>query len=181
MLAPPPFFAARAPLPPRVGPAFCRETLARLGNPPYRLWLPWEGAGPLLSCLVCHAARDGDPESGPCARLTVGGGAGWGVLRVVRQTKEPRLSGFPPKFPLSEVETERSGCPRPHPLPVLWPFPAGEAPHLLCGEELIWLLRLHYGVLKAISLSLVRPVPLSPGEGWVNEKWIQFQATGLGT
>lgn len=77
----------------------------------------------------------------------------------------------------------KRGIPRGHPLPVLIPFLAGEAPRIiLCGgEQLIWLVRLHCGASKALSLlSVCRVFPQLRGRQ-SEEKMDSVGAIGMGS
>lgn len=73
----PPFSRPNS-LPPRVGAAFCRETLRWRLCAARPVWasppgVPREGAGPPGSRLGCHAAAGGGSGAGPRARLTAVG------------------------------------------------------------------------------------------------------------
>lgn len=79
LLAPPPFLAARTPLPASFRPGFLSRDprleaprrASRVGLAP---GVPREGAGRPGSLLACHAAGGGGSGSGPRARLTAWGG-----------------------------------------------------------------------------------------------------------
>lgn len=128
LLAPPPFSGGANP-----PPASCRPCFLSRDPPPaaprrssgvgLAPGVPREGAGPPRSRLACHAAGGGGFGSGPRARLTArGGGLGGGPTDLGTGRGFSRLN-----FPPWEVGTERNGRLRPHPLPILLPFPAGKA------------------------------------------------------
>lgn len=116
LLSPPPLSGgAHPPSPPRVGPAFCRETLScglrcerSVGlRPPGSL-----GKG-RDCCSRLVATRPGAEARGP-------GHASVGGREIGLRTWGRGLRVFPPKFLFYEMRTERDDLPRPHSLPVLF-------------------------------------------------------------
>lgn len=166
LLAPPPFLTARTPS--RLVLDLLFVAIPSAGDSAARVWCGPRSRGP--------SGRGGIAWFPP--RLPRGRGRrlGIGAVRPLNGLGEalggrltdlgpgPRV--FPPKFPLSEVGTERNGRPRPHPLPVLCPFPAGEAPcFLYWGDELIWLVRLQWGRFKSAFATFALPrLPTAPGK-----------------
>lgn len=132
-----------------------------------------DGARLPHSRLGCHAAGNGGSESGPRAFLMVVMGDPWGLFKGF----EDWARAFSCLIILFEARTQRSSLSR-----IFCLFLRGKClVYSYGGEELIWLACLHCGILKALSLSLVRRVSPQLRGRQSDEKTDSFGAAGLWT